>query len=128
LALDTPAIYAEWRRIVTTYTVSGVNAHDSRIVAAMKVHGLRHLVTFNTEDLSASMELKSRWLRPRKLRGGWLLRKRQILPESSLLEISGHCVHESAELTPSSQFLPMLPTARVSNRDGTPPPSFHFQR
>ena len=30
--------------------VSGRKAHDARIVAAMKVYGLNHLVTFNTDD------------------------------------------------------------------------------
>ncbi|MCI0540879.1 MAG: hypothetical protein L0Z50_37235, partial [Verrucomicrobiales bacterium] len=50
LALDTPAIYREWLRLVETYGVSGVNAHDARIVAAMKVHAISHLLTFNVED------------------------------------------------------------------------------
>ena len=50
LTLDTPAIYAVWLRTVAAYGVSGVKAHDARIVAAMKVHGLSHLMTFNTED------------------------------------------------------------------------------
>ena len=50
LILDTPPIYAEWLRIVTAYAVSGVKAHDARIVAAMKVHGVIDLITFNTED------------------------------------------------------------------------------
>src|SRR5688572_6651485 len=40
LALDTQAIYREWLRLVDTYTVSGVNAHDARIVAAMKIHAI----------------------------------------------------------------------------------------
>jgi predicted nucleic acid-binding protein len=30
--------------------VSGRKAHDARIVAAMRVYGLSHLVTFNTDD------------------------------------------------------------------------------
>jgi predicted nucleic acid-binding protein len=30
--------------------VSGKQAHDARIVAAMKVHGVTHLLTFNTDD------------------------------------------------------------------------------
>jgi len=50
LRLDTPTVYREWLRIVETYRVSGVNAHDARIVAAMKVHGLTHLVSFNISD------------------------------------------------------------------------------
>jgi len=50
LRLDTQPIYREWLRIVETHRVSGVNAHDARIVAAMKVHGLTRLVTFNAGD------------------------------------------------------------------------------
>jgi predicted nucleic acid-binding protein len=50
LALDTQPIYREWLRLVDTYAVSGLPAHDARIVAAMKVHAIDRLVTFNTED------------------------------------------------------------------------------
>ncbi len=28
----------------------GVNVHDARLVAAMLVHGLTHILTFNTPD------------------------------------------------------------------------------
>jgi hypothetical protein len=28
----------------------GKNAHDARLVAAMRVHGLTHLLTFNAQD------------------------------------------------------------------------------
>ena len=47
---DVPAIYAEWKRLVGQHVVMGKNAHDARIVAAMKVHGISHLVTFNGDD------------------------------------------------------------------------------
>ncbi|MBV9868412.1 MAG: PIN domain-containing protein [Abitibacteriaceae bacterium] len=47
---DTSVIFAEWKRIVTAYTVSGKTAHDARLIAAMKVHGLTHLLTFNGND------------------------------------------------------------------------------
>jgi predicted nucleic acid-binding protein len=50
LLLDAPTIYEEWRRLVTTYSISGVNAHDTRLVAAMKVHGIQNLLTFNVGD------------------------------------------------------------------------------
>ena len=48
LLTDTPAIFAEWQRLVTAHGVMGRNAHDARLVAAMNVHGLTHLLTFNT--------------------------------------------------------------------------------
>lgn len=43
-------LYFQWRRLVTTYGVSGVNAHDARLVAAMKVHRLTHLLTCNAKN------------------------------------------------------------------------------
>ena len=47
---DTAAIYREWLRLVRTYSVAGVGAHDARIVAAMKAHTVTHLITFNADD------------------------------------------------------------------------------
>jgi predicted nucleic acid-binding protein len=49
---DSPAIYPEWERFVTVHQVTGKNAHDARIVAAMTVHGLTHLLTFNPGDFA----------------------------------------------------------------------------
>jgi predicted nucleic acid-binding protein len=49
---DTPAIYAEWKAIVSAQKVSGVQAHDARIVAAMRVHGVSHILTMNLKDFS----------------------------------------------------------------------------
>ncbi len=47
---DTAAIYAEWRRLVAVHSVLGKQVHDTRIVAAMNVHGVTNLLTFNTAD------------------------------------------------------------------------------
>jgi predicted nucleic acid-binding protein len=49
---DTPAVYPEWLRLVSTHQVSGKNAHDARLVAAMAVHGISHLLTFNIADFA----------------------------------------------------------------------------
>jgi predicted nucleic acid-binding protein len=49
---DVPEIYPEWRRIVLQYRVMGVNVHDARLVAVMRVHGLTHILTFNTGDFT----------------------------------------------------------------------------
>lgn len=57
LLLDTPAIYQEWERLVMTYGVIGVNVHDARLVAAMGVHGLTHILTFNTSDFARYFEI-----------------------------------------------------------------------
>jgi predicted nucleic acid-binding protein len=40
-------LYVEWKRLATDYNVQGKQGHDARLVAAMKVHGITHLLTFN---------------------------------------------------------------------------------
>lgn len=49
---DVPEIYPEWRRLVLKYGVMGVNVHDARLVAVMRVHELTHILTFNTKDFT----------------------------------------------------------------------------
>lgn len=44
---ETPAIYPVWENLVTQYEVSGKSAHDARLVAAMQVHGLTSILTFD---------------------------------------------------------------------------------
>ena len=43
-------VYAEWKRLVLAYEVTGVQAHDARIAAAMNVYGVRRILTFNGGD------------------------------------------------------------------------------
>lgn len=40
---DTPAIFSEWEKLVTTHQVSAKQAHDTRLLAAMNVHNLTHM-------------------------------------------------------------------------------------
>jgi predicted nucleic acid-binding protein len=47
---DTPAILPQWERLVAQHQVLGKNAHDARLVAAMLVHGVPRLLTFNAAD------------------------------------------------------------------------------
>ncbi len=47
---DTPAVHAEWRRLLVAHGVAGVQVHDARIVASMSVHGVGHLLTYNMAD------------------------------------------------------------------------------
>jgi predicted nucleic acid-binding protein len=49
---DTPAVYAEWKRIVVEYGVSGVKVHDARLIATMKTHGVSRLLTFDVDDFA----------------------------------------------------------------------------
>ncbi len=54
---DSEAIHAEWRRLVVKYRVSGVQVHDTRLVAAMLVHGITHILTFNPNDFARYPEI-----------------------------------------------------------------------
>jgi len=47
---DSSDIFSEWERLVLQHQVSGKQAHDARLVAAMKVHNVTHLLTFNIPD------------------------------------------------------------------------------
>jgi predicted nucleic acid-binding protein len=47
---DSAATYAEWRRLVVQHRVMGTKEHDTRLVAAMNIHGITRLLTFNTND------------------------------------------------------------------------------
>ena len=49
---DTPAIYPVWESLVIRYQVSGKPAHDARLVAAMQVHGLTSVLTFDRTGFS----------------------------------------------------------------------------
>ena len=44
---ETPAIYPAWEALVLTHAVSGKPSHDARLVAAMQVHGLNTVLTFD---------------------------------------------------------------------------------
>jgi predicted nucleic acid-binding protein len=54
---DSPVLYPEWRRLVTKYSVMGVQVHDTRLVAAMLVHKITHILTFNTSDFKRFYEI-----------------------------------------------------------------------
>ncbi len=47
---DSPAMYSEWRQLVVSFGVSGVQVHDAHLVAAMIVHSVTHILTFNVTD------------------------------------------------------------------------------
>ena len=50
LAPDMPDVHTQWRGLVVTYAVSGIQVHDARLVAMMRVHGLADLLTLNVAD------------------------------------------------------------------------------
>jgi predicted nucleic acid-binding protein len=49
---DPPAIYPVWESLVIQYRVAGKPAHDARLVAAMQVHGLTTILTFDRTGFS----------------------------------------------------------------------------
>ncbi len=52
LLADNADIFTRWRKLVVDFGVSGVQVHDARLVAAMLVHDITHILTFNTRDLA----------------------------------------------------------------------------
>jgi predicted nucleic acid-binding protein len=52
LLSDHAAIYDHWKRLVTTHGVIGNQVYDARLVAAMTMHGVRRILTFNTGDFA----------------------------------------------------------------------------
>jgi predicted nucleic acid-binding protein len=57
LLYDTPEVYSEWERMVVRYQVSGKQTHDAHLVAAMKVHDITSLLTFNVNDFTRFAEI-----------------------------------------------------------------------
>ena len=55
---DSDDIYREWRRLVVTHGVSGKTSHDARLVAAMIVNRITHILTFNADDFTRYAEIK----------------------------------------------------------------------
>ena len=47
---DSAATHQEWRRLVVKHAVLGVVIHDARLVAAMNIHGVTQILTFNKDD------------------------------------------------------------------------------
>jgi hypothetical protein len=52
LLRDERGIFDEWRAVIVENKVKGKGAHDARLVAAMKRHGLSRLLTFNVADFA----------------------------------------------------------------------------
>ena len=49
---DHPAIYDHWKQLVARHGVIGSQVYDARLVAAMTVHGVRRILTFNAADFT----------------------------------------------------------------------------
>ncbi|HEY0796825.1 MAG TPA: PIN domain-containing protein [Acidisarcina sp.] len=49
-APESEETHKEWRRIIVGANVSGIQVHDARLVAAMRIHKIQHLLTLNVKD------------------------------------------------------------------------------
>ncbi|BDC48570.1 hypothetical protein F183_A08860 [Bryobacterales bacterium F-183] len=49
---ETDQIYPTWERLVRDHNVSGKPSHDAHLVAAMLVHGVRRVLTFDRTGFS----------------------------------------------------------------------------
>ncbi len=59
LLLDKPEIYTTWEALVRKHSVSGKPSHDARLVAAMQVHGLTTILTFDKTGFSRFPGIKT---------------------------------------------------------------------
>jgi|SRR5579862_15725 len=49
---DSILTYSTWRQLVAAHNVLGVKVHDAWLVAAMKSHGVKRILTFNANDFA----------------------------------------------------------------------------
>lgn len=54
---DTDSIFEKWAQLVTHHQVLGKQVYDARLAAAMSVHNLTHLLTFNGGDFKRFTEI-----------------------------------------------------------------------
>lgn len=56
---DTSEVYKNWRELVVKHSVQGIQVHDAKIVAAMKTHNIKNLLTFNAKDFKRYSDIKA---------------------------------------------------------------------
>ncbi|MCI0355301.1 MAG: type II toxin-antitoxin system VapC family toxin [Acidobacteria bacterium] len=65
LLADHLTVHQEWRRLLVAYNVSGVQVHDARLVASVRVHGIQRILTFNDRDFDRYPDIQA--VHPRTL-------------------------------------------------------------
>jgi predicted nucleic acid-binding protein len=55
---ESDRILPEWERLVSSYRVSGKNAHDARLVAVMNVNRVDKILTFDSADFLRFKEIQ----------------------------------------------------------------------
>lgn len=56
---DSSAVHEEWRKILLTDGVSGAQVHDARLVAAMRVHRVHTILTFDQTDFARWQDIQA---------------------------------------------------------------------
>ena len=56
---DSLLVHREWRRLLVAHNVAGVQVHDARLVAAMRVHGVKRILTFNEKDFARYPDIEA---------------------------------------------------------------------
>jgi predicted nucleic acid-binding protein len=68
---DSLASHSRWRDLLEEHEIKGVQVHDTRLAAAMYVHGITNLLTFNLRDFERFTGLQAidpiQWLRHQQL-------------------------------------------------------------
>ena len=62
---DSLLVHQEWRRLIVAHEVSGVQVLDARLVAAMRVHRVKRVLTLNQRDFARYEDIEA--IHPRSL-------------------------------------------------------------
>jgi len=56
---QTASLFTKSGRLLVTHNVSGVQVHDARLVAAMRVQDVRRILTFNDKDFARYPDIEA---------------------------------------------------------------------
>jgi predicted nucleic acid-binding protein len=56
---DNDLVYTNWRRLLITHGICGVQVHDARLVAIMMAYGLTRILTLNTDDFERFPDIRA---------------------------------------------------------------------
>jgi predicted nucleic acid-binding protein len=56
---ETQSVHDEWRRMLVTHRVSGLQVYDARLVGAMRVNSVRCTLTFNVRDFERYADIEA---------------------------------------------------------------------
>jgi predicted nucleic acid-binding protein len=52
-------VHEVWRKLLVMHSVSGVQVHDAHLVAAMRVHGVKRILTFDDKDFARYTDIEA---------------------------------------------------------------------